>query len=151
MQITHCEDKCTSLILMAGESLEFSSILIIERDARLIIRCTSAIPNIISEGLIYKVSFNDVDEIYSSNIICTFPISGGTQPPYWRMVELNISFLAHREGRLVFKCQPGPDGVPSSDWLAISDLSIARSDRLSILKARSFHELQSKTHEEAGR
>jgi len=144
MQISHCEDKRTSLILVAGESLELTSTLIIERDSRLFIRYSAALHNISSDGLICEVYFNGADPISSSDIICTLPISGGTQPPYWRMVELDISFLTHRGGRLIFKCQPGPDGDPSSDWLAISDLSIARADRLSILKARSFHDLRSR-------
>jgi SAM-dependent methyltransferase len=144
MQIAHCEDKRTSLILVAGESLELNSALVIERDTRLFIRYTAALPSISSDGLICTIRFDDADSKYASSTICSLPICGGKQSPYWRVIEFDVSFLADRRGRLVFKCQPGPKGYPTSDWLAIADLSIARTDRLSVLNARSFHEIRSK-------
>lgn len=144
IQIGHCEDKRRSLILVAGESIELAFSLIIERDTRFFVRYSAALPSISTDGLVCEVAFREMGTQPSLISICTLSICGGEQPAYWRSVEFDMSFLTNRRGSLVLKCLPGPDGDPSSDWLAISDLSVAREDRLSILKASSFHELRSR-------
>lgn len=144
MQIAHCEDKRTALVLISGESVKLTGTINIERDTMLFMRYSAALPDISADGLICEVCFQGLEQEQPADLICTLPVSGGKQTPYWRVIELDISFLVHREGCLLLRCGPGPAGDPSSDWLAISDLSIARVDRLSILKARSFHELRTR-------
>jgi SAM-dependent methyltransferase len=144
MQIAHCEDKRLSMILLSGESIELPDNLQIEKDTRLNIRYSAALPNISADGLVFEICFLESDQNHTADLICALPIAGGMQPPYWRMINLDISHLAGHKGRLIFRCQPGAKNDPSGDWLAISDLCIGREDQLSLLKARSFHEHRSK-------
>ncbi|ODT79546.1 MAG: hypothetical protein ABS69_07150 [Nitrosomonadales bacterium SCN 54-20] len=144
MQIAHCEDKRTSMILIAGENLKLTDPINVEKDTWLFIRLSAALANISSDGLVCEIYFHEVDKDDSINPILMLPVSGGLQTPYWRAIELDISFLVHRTGYITIECRSGQGDDPSCDWLAISDLCIGRVDRLSLLKARSFHELRSR-------
>ena len=44
----------------------------------------------------------------------------------------------------MIRCQPGEKNDPTGDWLALSDLCVARDDELSMLRARSFYALRSR-------
>lgn len=142
MQIAHCHDKRSSLILISGESIMLSATTVIEKDSRLFVRFAAALPNISVDGLVFDLYFSQLNQVQPENLICSLPVSGGVASPYWKSVELDLSFLTRQKGYLTLRCQPGPDGDPSGDWLAISDLCIAREDRLPVYKARSFHELR---------
>jgi SAM-dependent methyltransferase len=142
MQVSYCVDKRTSLILISGESIRLTSPMGFEDDTRLFIRYCAALPSISADGLVCEVYFAESGKEISLNLICSLSVPGGGQTSAWRMIELDISFLSRRVGHFVLRCQPGPDGDSSGDWLAIADLSIARMDRLPILKARSFHAMR---------
>lgn len=144
MQVSHCDDKRTSLVLIAGESIRLTTPMDVAKDTRLFIRYCAALPSISADGLVCEIYFTELGQEDSSNLICTLPVLGGAQISAWRMMELDVSFLSQRVGHLQVRCQPGPEGDPSGDWLAIADLSIARVDRLPILKARSFHAMRLK-------
>ena len=144
MEITHCEDKRYSIVLVAGEFFKPTSVLEFEKDTRLYVRYSAALPNISADGLVCSIHFHESGQIHSTSKICDLPIAGGKQSPYWRMLDLDLSFLAGRKGRLILFSLPGPNEDPSGDWLAISDLCIAREDKLPIVKARSFHDLRSR-------
>ncbi len=142
MQIVHCEDKRSSLILVSGESFRINYPIKVEKDTRLFIRYSAALANISSDGLICEIYFHQLDRNNPAIPICSLPVLGGVQPPWWRVIDLDLSFLNHLSGYLVLRCQPGQDNNPIGDWLAISDLCVGREDRLCILRARSFHNLR---------
>lgn len=144
MQITHCEDKRHSIVLVAGESLKPKEVFEFEKDTRLYVRFSAALPTISADGLVCSINFLESDQLHSTSQICDLPVTGGQQSPYWRIIDLDISFLAGRKGHLILSCLAGPSGDPSGDWLAVSDLCIAREDKLPALKARSFHDLRSR-------
>jgi len=144
MQITHCEDKRYSIVLVAGESFKPTSVFEFEKDTRLYVRYSAALPIISADGLVCSINWIESDQLHSTSQICDLPITGGQQSPYWRNLDLDLSFLAGRKGHLILSCLPGPSGDPSGDWLAISDLCIARGDKFPALKARSFHDLRSR-------
>lgn len=144
MQIQHCEDKRTSIILTSEENLELSQSVLIDKDTRIFIRYSAALPNISADGLTCEIYFSEPDKEKAVDPICILPISGGRQSPYWRSIEFDASALKGQRGNIIVACRPGPNGESSNDSLAISDLCIAREDRLPILKARSFHELRAR-------
>lgn len=143
MQIAHCDDKRVSLVLISGESLKLTSTMQVEKDTHLFIRYSAALPQISADGLVCEIYFYESSLDSPLSLICSLPVPGGQQSPDWRMMELDISFLSRRKGHIILRCKPGSEGNPRGDWLAISDLSIARMDRLPILKARSFHAMRS--------
>jgi len=144
MQIAHCIDKRTALILVAGEKINLPNTITISKDTRLYIRYSAAVPSISKDGLVCEIIFAESDKSDAENLIATLPLAGGRQLADWRSVDFDISFLAGHRGHLVVRCHPGKDGDPTGDWLAISDLCIAREDKLSLIKARSFHESRSR-------
>lgn len=142
MQVTHCDDKRRSLVLLAGETLVVP-VVVIEPDTRLYVRCCAALPEISSDGLVCEIAYRDGDESgEEASVLCALPILGGLQTPHWRTSELDLSFLAGKRVSVVISCRPGPLGDPSADWLAVSDLCIARADRLTLVRAQSFHTLR---------
>lgn len=143
MPITHCDDKRPSLILLAGETLVVP--VAIECDARLYVRYCAALPEISSDGLVCEIAYRDGARMGGEpSVLCELPILGGLQTPFWRTSEFDLSFLAGKQVSLAISCRPGPLGDPSADWLAISDLCFARADRLTLVRAQSFHKLRSR-------
>lgn len=76
--------------------------------------------------------------------ILAAPIFGGKQSGEWRVVELDLSWLAGNSVRVGVRCLPGPQNDPTADWLAISEFCVARKDRIGVMLARSFAELRIK-------
>lgn len=144
MQIAHCIDKRTALIIVAGEKINLPDTLVINRDTHFYIRYSAAIPNISPDGLLCEILFVEPNQTDPPSLIATLPLTGGHQSVDWREAYFDISFLAGLRGHLVIQCHPGQEGDPTGDWLAIADLCIAREDLLPLIKARSFHELRSR-------
>jgi SAM-dependent methyltransferase len=144
MRITHCLDKRSALILVAGERINLPDTLRIDNDTRLYIRFSAAIPNISEDGLSCEILFAESDQSEPENLIAVLPLMGGRQPSGWREAEFDLSYLVGLKGCFQVRCNPGHKGNPTGDWLAISDLCIAREDQLPLVRARSFHELRSR-------
>lgn len=144
-QIDHCVDKRTAIILVAGEKISLSESITIKKNFRFYIRFSAGLPNISLDGLhceIYFIEFKQT--ILSEKLIAIFPLTGGVQTLDWREAELDISFLTGLSGYFSVRCHPAKKGDPYRDWLAISDLCIAREDQLHLIRARSFHNMRSR-------
>ncbi|MCX6650724.1 MAG: class I SAM-dependent methyltransferase [Methanomassiliicoccales archaeon] len=145
MQVAHCIDKRQSLILLAGEELVITKSIKVKKDTKLYVRYGAGIPKISSDGLVLEVSFSErLEKRKDVEMIASFSISGGQQTSQWREAHLDVSFLMGRQGYFIFKCLPGPKNDPIGDWLAIAELCVARVERLSLMKARTFHEQRSR-------
>ncbi len=143
IRVAHCRDQRPSLVLVAGEQLRLNGSLQIEEDSRMFLRYAAALPRISDDGLVCEISFGDVADPMSEEIVASLPVSGGDQRPYWSSAELAIGNLAGHEGEVRIRCRPGPLDDPTADWLALADFCIARADELSLVRARSFHQLRS--------
>lgn len=145
MQMSHCIDKRYSMILVAGEQFLIKRISNIEKDTHLFVRFGAGLPEISADGLVFEILFSEQkDQQKAADVIATFPIAGGQQPPNWRETDLDVSYLTGRRGYFMIRCHPGAENDPRGDWLAIADLCVAMKDRLILVKARSFHELRSR-------
>ncbi len=142
--IDHCIDRRHSLIVIAGEEVRIIARLAVSNDDRIFVRFAAGLPNISDDGLTLELVFFPTPTGTSEIPIASFYLEGGEQGPYWREAELGITHLSGREGNVGIRCLPGPLNDPRGDWLAISDLCIAREDRMALTKARSFQGLRSR-------
>jgi SAM-dependent methyltransferase len=141
MDVIHCVDPRHSLIIVACEQLEITDVATIEKDTHAFVRFGSALSTISSDGMVFELLFTD-DEKTESEIIASFHISGGLQPPYWREANIDLSYLAGQRGSFLLRCNPGSKNDPTADWLAIPDFCVAREDLLPLMKARTNYELR---------
>lgn len=144
MQIAHCVDKRMALILVAGEMINLTDTLAISKDTHFYIRYSAGVPTISQDGLLCEILFVERDQTDSPRLVATLSLTGGRQSVDWRVADFDISFLARLKGHLAVRCHPGLEGDPTGDWLAVSDLCIAREDQLPLIRARSFHDLRSR-------
>lgn len=128
------------MILLAGESCRFFEPIKIERDTLLYLRYGAGISPVSSDGMVCRVSWINADESSEPLPLANFPIQGGEQSALWREAEINLSFLVGSVGHILVECDPGPLFDPWCDWLALADLCLARSDCLSLVRAKSFQE-----------
>jgi SAM-dependent methyltransferase len=142
MHVTHLREGRYSLILTAGEHLR-SSQLNVFSDSKLYIRFSAALPSISVDGLTCSVVF--VDEASQTEFqLGMFDLCGGCTPTEWRSVDLDLAWLAGKRGRLFIKCGPGAENDPTADWLAISDLCVAREGEMKALLANTHHQMRMK-------
>ncbi|MDB5980209.1 MAG: class SAM-dependent methyltransferase [Pseudomonas sp.] len=142
MYPTHLKEARYSLVLTAGESLQSSEFCVFS-DSRIYLRFSAALPEISLDGLTCSLSFLDVCGNARLQI-GTFEVLGGTACSGWRIVELDLSWLAGASGRLLVECGPGPENDPTADWLALSDICISRMHEQKVLLARTHHEVRVK-------
>lgn len=140
MHVTHLREVRYSLILTAGECL-YSSELSLFADSKLYIRLSAALPDISSDGLTCSISFYDVNH-HTTHQIGEFFFSGGTAPSEGRTVELDLAWLAGSCGRLLIGCGPGPHNDPAADWLALSDVCVAREGEMKTLLAKTHQQMR---------
>ncbi|RIJ09405.1 class I SAM-dependent methyltransferase [Pseudomonas sp. 91RF] len=142
MYPTHLREPRYSLVLAAGESLETRALQVYS-DSVIYLRFAAALPQISEDGLVCEISFvNDVGQSRSS--VGTFSVLGGKSSTEWRVVELDVAFLAGLSGRLLIECGPGPQDDATADWLALADVCVARECDLKALLARTHHALRIK-------
>jgi len=137
MHVSRCIDDRYALILNANERFQSKNLMPIHCDTRLFIRFTAALSEVSKDGLVLEITFQSKDNQLAS--LATFAIAGGAQPPVWREIETDLSFVDGMEGYVVLSVRPGSAGGSIADWVAVSDLCLARLDRLSLVKASSFH------------
>ncbi|WP_434653789.1 class I SAM-dependent methyltransferase [Pseudomonas sp. R3-56] len=142
MHVTHLREARYSLILTAGEHLR-SSQLDVFSDSRLYIRFSAALPGISVDGLTCSVVFVD-DPGQTEFPLGIFHICGGSTPSEWRLVDLDLAWLAGKRGRLLVTCGPGAKNDPTADWLAIADLCVAREGVMKLLLAKTHHQMRVK-------
>lgn len=142
--VKHCTDKRHALIIISGEEVILNHRSLVSIDDRMFIRFTAGLPEISADGLSMELLFNDTSSEPKEVTIATFNLEGGAQTSLWRQADLDISYLSGRKGNFGIRCLPGPLNDPRGDWLAISDLCIAREDRMPLTKARSFFNLRSR-------
>jgi SAM-dependent methyltransferase len=144
LMVQHCEEQRMSLTLSPGERMSINGGFHIEKDMRLFIRLASALPAVHAKGLSLAIWFHDSVADQSADLICDLHVSQGRQPPVWRTFDIDLSFLSGRQGGFSFWHVAGNEDAADGNLLAISDLCIARVDRLELLKARSFQELRAR-------
>jgi 2-polyprenyl-3-methyl-5-hydroxy-6-metoxy-1,4-benzoquinol methylase len=110
----------------------------------LYLRFTAALPAISSDGLQCEILFGEAGPENTEQLVAVFVLTGGEQSNSWRLVDLDVSFLAGKVGHFAIRCHPGPQHDPSADWLAIADFCVAREDQLALVRARSFHDLRTR-------
>lgn len=118
-EVVHCEDKRTSLFIIAGDILYTKKAVKIERDFQMYIRYTSGLPSVSPDGLDLRIRFAPVGKSRIGLII--LPISGGGQRPLWNELVLDLSSFAGQEGVFELEVGPGPENDPTADWVAIAD------------------------------
>ncbi|WP_434560897.1 class I SAM-dependent methyltransferase [Pseudomonas sp. R1-6] len=142
MHVTHLREGRYSLILTAGERLR-SSTLRVSSDSRLYVRFSAALPSISLDGLTCAFVFLD-DGAQAECPLGMFHFGGGPTPSECRTVTLDLAWLAGKRGRLLIECGPGAQNDPTADWLAISDLCIAREGEMKALLAKTHHSMRMK-------
>jgi len=135
---THLQDARYSLVLIAGERIITKCFKILH-DSQLFFRISTAIPEISPDGLTCSLYFFDLSK---KRKIGEFTIPGGGILKEWMVIELNLAWLAESFGRLIVECGPGPQNDPAADWLAISDLCVARENEIKAHLARTHHYLR---------
>lgn len=144
--IPHCNERRKSIILRAGDELIFNDAIKIDNGYSLMLRYSAALPSISADGLICEIFFS-----LNGLKLCTLlsiPISGGGQNGDWRVVEMDLSWLAGNTIHVGLRCLPGPQNDSSADWLAISQLCITRKDQIELMLARTFVDLRIKNEVE---
>ena len=121
-----------SLVIVAGEEA-VTPLITIGHDYVLAIALAQAIESISPDGLDAIVTFEEDHGLGLDLILLAFRPGR----PNHRTLTLELSDLEGRTGRLVVRCLPGPNNDRTSDWLAIENLVIGRSDRLTLLSAQS--------------
>jgi SAM-dependent methyltransferase len=142
MQISHTNDNRNALILVAGEEVALPPVML-STDSHLFLRFTSALPHISPDGLTCELLFNSDNSESRPLQIASLAIANGNSKS-WRSLTIDMSFLIGEFGSIRLSCRPGSDNDPTGDWLAISDLCIAKTDRLSLIRARTAHVLRSR-------
>ncbi|MGD8217483.1 class I SAM-dependent methyltransferase [Pseudomonas thivervalensis] len=142
MHVTHLREGRYSLVLTAGEHLR-SSQLNVFSDSRLYIRFSAALPSISLDGLTCSAVFFD-EASQTEFQLGVFHVCGGQSPSEWRTVDLDLAWLAGKGGRLSVTCGPGAENDPTADWLAISDLCVAREGEMKSLLAKTHHPMRMK-------
>ncbi|WP_434579617.1 class I SAM-dependent methyltransferase [Pseudomonas sp. Z5-35] len=142
MHVMHLREARYSLILTAGEHLR-SSRLNVFSDSRLYIRFSAALPNISLDGLACSLVFLD-DGDHSEFQLGLFHFCGGNTPSEWRTAEFDLAWLAGKSGHLLVACGPGAENDPTADWLAISDLCVAREGEMRALLAKTHLQMRIK-------
>jgi SAM-dependent methyltransferase len=142
VEISHCKEQRRSLILRAGDELIFTNELKIDKNYVLYVCYSAGLPDISVDGLICEIVVGlNGDE---PSAIISVPIVGGKQNGDWRVLELDLGWLAGNAIRAGVRCLPGYQNDPSADWLAISQFCIARKDKVGLMLARSCAELRIK-------
>ncbi|WP_248799622.1 class I SAM-dependent methyltransferase [Pseudomonas sp. MWU13-2105] len=139
---SHLREARYSVVLTAGERLETEQICLFP-DSRIYIRLAPALPEISTDGLTCTISFLDGQ----NNVKFTvgmFELLPGNTPATWRVMELDIAWLADKAGKFIIECGPGSAGDPTADWLAVADLCIARATDLKVLLARTHQAIRIK-------
>lgn len=141
-EIAHCKEQRRSIILRAGDELTFNDELKIDSGYVLYARYAAGLPSISADGLICEivVGLNGGEP----TTLLSIPILGGKQSGDWRVLELDLGWLAGNTVCAGVRCLPGPQNDPSSDWLAISQFCIASNDKIGLMLARSFENLRVK-------
>lgn len=136
-------DKRTALILHIGEEINLPDTLKIHKDTHLFIRYASPSPDLNTGTIKCEILYSQSLEQKPEKTIAILFLNGHEQSREWREVDLDISFLAGYRGHFIVRCISETNALLTSKCLAISDLCIAREDRLSLIRSRSFHELRS--------
>ena len=139
----HCLDKRYALVLAVGERLELAQAFLVEHDTRVFLRFTSALPSVHSGGLVCELSVRQKGHTNWTKV-ADMVLQEGAQTADWRVVEIDLSWLAEESISLSLRCLSGEGHEPTSDWIAISDLCVAREDELPLIMAKSFHKLRTK-------
>ena len=84
MPVTHCDDKRTSITLISGECFKLLDTQQIEKDTRLYLRFSAALPNISPDGLECEICFLESGQISRTSTICVLTVAGGAQAPSWK-------------------------------------------------------------------
>ena len=121
-----------SLAITPGEEA-VTPLITIGHDYVLAIALAQALESISSDGLDAIVTFEEVQGDVLD--LVQLPLRPGH--PNRRTLTLELDDLEGMTGRIVIRCLAGPNNDPTSDWLAIENLAIGRSDRLALLSARS--------------
>ena len=121
-----------SLAITPGEEA-VTPLITIGRDYVLAIALAQALESISSDGLDAIVTFEEVQGDVLD--LVRLPLRPGHRNR--RALTLELDDLEGMTGRIVIRCLAGPNNDPTSDWLAIENLVIGRSDRLTLLSARS--------------
>lgn len=133
-----CLDNRYSLILNVGENIILPEIKI-SKDSLLLIRFTG-ISNDTQSNIECKINFTGSRDFNIAN----FSFIPSLQSNEWNLVSLDLSFLKGQEGRISLTSNLSGENQQSENHsLAISELCIAPSDKLSLVRASSFNALRS--------
>jgi SAM-dependent methyltransferase len=156
--VTHYCDNRHALVLVPGEELCLSDKLTIHKDTRLYLRYAAALPRINGAGLVCEILYSEATAGAVPASVAALYLKGGVQVGEWRTIDLDLGWLAGRSVLISLCCHQGSGenlsgrervtrffkGFRNHCQLALAELCIARQDRLSLVKARSFSELRSK-------
>lgn len=138
----HCKDKRYSLILISGESLKTINPLRIGQDTCLFIRYTALHTKNNRNDRICEIQFLSNQHQTPINI-AKLTMTGKSTNENWCAVTFDLSWLSGHIGNLIIK-YPEHTLNDTSDCISIADLCLAREDRLSLIKAKTFNTLRTK-------
>ena len=136
MQIPHTGIVRPAFVMLAGETLTQEADLLITAFSELYLRFGAAHPDISADGASLVVELLDADG--GCLTLAEHFVPSGSSGLAPRALRLELHPYAGKRSRLRLRCGAGTRADPHGDWVAIYDLALASSDRLSNVRARAF-------------
>lgn len=140
MPILHCQDKRYALALKTGEVFYLNQRMRIDRDSILFVRYASFRPFVNDESLAFNIYITR--DGFSPEILVRAFVISGEQGMNWYELKLDLSNFEGHVGSISLMVDGGSSVNSSTESIAISDFCVSRSDRLSLVQARSFHAMR---------
>ena len=134
MELPHAPERERALIVIAGEQLQAGPFTA-PREPTLWLRCMRGLPQISLDGLgvVVELVFDDgrVAPVLTLAITNDSPLSGLND------LTMALPILPGEGFSLRLRCEPGPQGRPEADWLALCGLVVSAREDVSGWRARS--------------
>ncbi|MEW9571390.1 class I SAM-dependent methyltransferase [Rhodanobacter sp. Si-c] len=135
-EFAHFPQRERGLVLRAGERLHLP-IVHAAAEPILWMRCLRALPRISDDGLDVEVWCGCDDD--AARMLLSQRLENAHAMASLREVTINLPVPVGCALRIEIRCEPGPHGDPSADWLGLLGLVVCARGEFDLLRARNQH------------